>query len=82
MAFPRLGLKGELLPLPEPGEAGVDALCSEVVDWLRPPIGTVRWCAFELVSVAEVGESGRGISSSDGVSSAAGIGRPRAAAII
>lgn len=86
MALPRDGLKGELLPLPGPGEGsaelGLDALCSEVVDWLRPPIGTVRWLIFEVPSDGEAGESGRGIKSSGGVSPAAGIGRPRAAAII
>lgn len=86
IAFPRVGLKGELLPLPEPeegsAEPALDVLCSEAVERLRPPIGTVRWLVFELASVGEAGERGRGINSSGGVSPAAGIGRPRAAAMI
>lgn len=86
IAFPRVGLKGELLPFVGPGEGsaepGLDALCSEVVERVRLPIGTVRLLIFELPPVGEAGERGRGTSSSEGVSPGAGIGRPRAAAII
>ena len=80
-----LGLKGEPRPgvadvgvgTPEP--AAFEPLRSEAADIVLGPMGTMRFCKFELEF--DIGGGGRGISSGSGVSSAAGTGRPRAAAI-
>jgi hypothetical protein len=82
------GLNGEFA-LPELADTGdgsadpeFDTLCSEAVDCVRPPIGTVRLFRFCVDGTGEGEDSGRGISSSGGVWSGGGIGRPLAAAII
>lgn len=87
-AFP-LGLNGELVRggLADTGdpraEPALERLCSEAAERVRPPMGTVRLLRFWTDAAGESDdESGRGISSSGGVWSAGGMGRPRAAAII
>ena len=55
---------------------------SDAVDCVLSPSGTVRLFKFRLPLPEGQAETGRGISSSEGVSSAAGIGSPRAAAMI
>ena len=79
-----LGLNGELLPgVGAVGEATLEPtlepLRSDAADIVLGPIGTVRFWRFELDP--DVGGGGRGTRSGSGMSSAAGIGRPRAAAI-
>lgn len=66
---------GKLEPSPEP-------LLSDAVDCVLPPIGTMRLSMFCVEAAGEVADIGRGISSSGGMASAAGKGRPRAAATI
>lgn len=86
MAFPR-GLK-ELVPGAwlEMGdgsaEPGLDMARSEEADCDRSPIGIVRLSRFGLASGRGLVETGRGMSSSGGISSAGGMGNPRAAAMI
>ncbi len=61
------------------GERVVEA--SEAAEGDLEDIGTVKLCRFWPEHCVELGDKGR-VSSSRGISSAAGIGRPRAAAII
>lgn len=84
-------MKGADRPLPgataEVGEGKaeptLDALLSDVADIVRGPIGTVRLFRLGVEADGDAcADTGRGTSSSGGVSSAAGIGRPRAAAMI
>jgi len=82
------GRKGEC-DLPEVADTGdgsaepeFEALWSEAVDCVRPPIGTVRLLRFWFECTGDCEDSGRGISSSGGVWSGGGMGRPRAAAMI
>jgi hypothetical protein len=87
IALPR-GLNGEfaLGAWPETGdgsaEAGFDAVCSEAVDGERPLIGIVRLSRFEEPPARGFVGRGRGMSSSGGIWSAGGMGKPRAAAMI
>lgn len=82
------GLNGEW-DLPELADTGdgsaepeTETLWSEAVDCVLPPIGTVRLLKFCDEGTGDCEESGRGISSSGGVWSGGGIGRPLAAATI
>jgi hypothetical protein len=87
MAFPR-GLNEELVPGAwlEIGdgsaEPGLDMARSEEADCDRSPIGIVRLSKFGFDCGRGLAETGRGMSSSGGISSAGGMGSPRAAAMI
>lgn len=87
-AFAR-GLKGELVlaGAVEVGEGRaeptLEVLLSDAAERVLPPIGTVRLFRFCVEPAGDSDdESGRGMRSSGGASSAAGMGRPRAAAMI
>lgn len=80
------GLKFALLGPVDDGEGKfeppLDPLRSDAADKVRGPMGTVRLCRFWLDDDGlSAGGGGRGIRSGSGGASAAGIGRPRAAAI-
>lgn len=87
-AFVR-GLKGAGEPLLAGfGDVGDDGMAeptlrSDAADIVRGPSGTIKLFRFWLEVEGEACEDrGRGTSSSGGVWSAGGIGRPRAAAMI
>lgn len=80
------GEADDLLPGPVgdgSAEPTLEALLSDATDWVLGPMGTVRLFKFWVEADGDADEdSGLGTSSSGGVWSAGGIGRPRAAAII